>query len=356
MTRARFNRDLAHASQQTITHISGVTKGEDDGQVQFVFSDGALSSPVVIRLVTLNIDEYPHNSGFLAYTDADSIPTALSDLFDEIPSLSQSKSILNTLQLISSCSLASETNDNSDIEMTDVESEGEADEYDYEDDIAFGLGSASRSPTPTNTPREQVRVTGRLIEDLHTAKQAGFKVALLTKVTEREDGCIFALSLPVAQLGLSEDTLEAWEFRFGKCASFKPTLTSALTAFSPKFNNAKGCSAEDVLVDETSQGSTFCSMPISNSINTLMNRQLATLLKIRLNHGVSWDSATEMLEKLTRDGHMRVFASGPSQSFHLADDTEAQVSTAAPSFSTRTTSDTALGLQVLCQKRSSVLL
>ncbi|CCF35875.1 polymerase [Colletotrichum higginsianum] len=365
MTRAQFNRDLAQASQQTITHISGVTKGEDDGQVQFVFSDGALSSPVVIRLVTLNIDEYPHNSGFLAYTDADSIPTALSDLFDEIPSLSQSKSILNTLQLISSCSLASETNDNSDIEMTDVESEGEADEYDYEDDIAFGLGSASRSPTPTNTPREQVKVTGRLIEDLRTAKQAGFKVALLTKVTEREDGCIFAISLPVAQLGLSEDTLEAWEvsssdcivllcrydsrypcvetfkdlasghaasmqFRFGKCASFKPTLTSALTAFSPKFNNAKGCSSEDVLVDETSQGSTFCSMPISNSINTLMNRQLATLLKIRLNHGVSWDSATEMLEKLTRDGHMRVFASGPSQSFHLADDTEAQVSTAAP--------------------------
>ncbi|KAJ0168129.1 Ubiquitin-conjugating enzyme E2Q-like protein 1 [Colletotrichum tanaceti] len=365
MTRAQFNRDLAHASQQTITHISGVTKGEDDGQVQFVFSDGVLLSPLVIRLVTLDIDEYPHNSGFLAYTDADSIPPALSDLFNKIPSLSQSKSIFDTLQLISSCSLASESNDNSDIEMTDVESEDEADEYDYEDDIAFGLGSASRSPTPTNTPREQVKVTSRLIEDLRIAKEAGFKVALLTKVTKRDDGCIFALSIPVAHLGLSEDTLEAWEvsasdcivllcrydsrypcveifkdlasghaasmqFRFGKCASYRPTLTSALTAFSPKFNNAKGSSAEDVLVDETSQGSVFCSMPISNSINTLMNRQLATLLKIRLNHGVSWDSATEMLEKLTRDGHMRVFAPGPSQTFHLADDTEAQVSTSAP--------------------------
>ncbi|OHW94948.1 ubiquitin conjugating enzyme [Colletotrichum incanum] len=373
MTRRRFNSDLAHASQQVVEHISSLSKGEDDGQVQFVFSDDALVSPLVIRLITLNIDEYPQGSGFLAYTDAESIPTAVSELLNELPSLSQSKSILETLQLISrrlSSELASETNDCSDVEMTDIDLDDdleteEDDEYNYEDDMAFGLGSAAPSlPTPINASKEQAKVTGRLVEDLRKAKEAGFKVSLLTSVTKHEDSCIFALSIPVVHLGLNEDTLEAWEvkssdyivllckydsgypsveafkdlapghaasmqFRFGKCASFKPTLSSAFTALNPKFNNAQGSSAEDVLAIEKAQDAAFCSMPISNSIDTFMNRQLATLLKIRLAQGVSWDGATDLLRELTRDGHLRGSKSKLDQKLHLADDMEAQVSTAA---------------------------
>ncbi|GJC85731.1 ubiquitin-conjugating enzyme E2Q-like protein CG4502 [Colletotrichum liriopes] len=373
MTRRRFNNDLAHASQQVVEHISGLTKGEDDGQVQFVFSDDALVSPLVVRLIALNIDEYPQGSGFLAYTDADSIPTAVSRLLDELPSLSQNKSVLETLHLISrrlSSDLASESNDGSDVEMTDVDLDDdleteEDDEYDYEDDVAFGLGSAAPSlPDPINASKEQAKVTGRLVEDLRKAKGAGFKVSLLTNVTEHDDSCIFALSIPVAHLGLNEDTLEAWEvnssdyivllckydsgypsvevfkdlapghaasmqFRFGKCAYFKPTLSSAFTALNPKFNNAQGSSAEDVLAIEKAQDAAFCSMPISNSIDTFMNRQLATLLKIRLAQGLSWDGATDLLRELTRDGHLRGSKSKLHREFHLADDTEAQVSTGA---------------------------
>ncbi|GKT47004.1 ubiquitin-like modifier hub1 [Colletotrichum spaethianum] len=376
MTRRKFNSDLAHASQQAVAHISDLTKGDDDGQVKFVFSDDALVSPLIIRLITLNIDEYPQGSGFLAYTDADSIPTAVSELLDELPSLSQYKSILDTLRLISrrlSRHLASETSDHSDVEMTDVEpndnpdteEDEEDDEYGYEDDVAFGLGSAAHSlPTPTHAPKERVKVTARLVEDLRKAKEAGFKVSLLTNVTEHEDSRIFALSLPVTHLGLNEDTLEAWEvnssdyivllcrydsgypcvetfkdlppghaasmqFRFGKCASFKPTLSSAFTALNPKFNNAQGISAEEVLAIAKAQDAAFCSMPISNSIDTFLNRQLATLLKIRLAQGVSWDGATDLVRTLTRDGHLRGSKSKLNHTLHLADDTEAQVSTTA---------------------------
>ncbi|KAK1987852.1 polymerase [Colletotrichum cereale] len=379
MTRRKFNRDLASASQQVVEHVSGLTKGEDDGQVQFIFSNDYLISPLVIRLITLNVDEYPQGSGFLAYTDAESFPAAVSELLDDLPNLSQNKSILDTLHLISrrlSRDLASEYNDSSDVEMTDVdldddpetEEADEDDEYDYEDDLAFGLGSAAPSlPTLTDAPKERAKVTGRLIEDLRKAKEAGFKISLLANVTEQEDSCIFALSLPVAHLGLNEDTLEAWEvnssdyivllckydsgypcvetfidltpghpasmqFRFGKCASFKPTLSSALTALNPKFNNAQGSSAEDVLATEKAQDAAFCSMPISNSIDTFMNQQLATLLKIRLAHSVSWDGATDLLRKLTRDAHVRGSRSKLYNTSPPTDDTEAQVSTTARGF------------------------
>ncbi|KAK2001274.1 polymerase [Colletotrichum falcatum] len=376
MTRRKFNRDLAAASQQVVEHISGLAKGEDDGHAQFVFSDDSLASPLTIRLIALNVDEYPQGSGFLAYTDAELLPSAVSELLDDLPSLSQNKSVLDTLHLISrrlSRDLALENSDSSDVEMTDVDLDDDLeaekddgdDEYDYEDDLTFGLGSDSRSlPTFNNAPKERANATGRLVEDLRKAKEAGFKISLLTNVTEQEDSCIFALSLPVAHLGLNEDTLEAWEvkssdyivllckydhgypcaetlldlgpghsaslqFRFGKCARFKPTLSSALTALNPKFNNAQESSAEDVLKTEEALDASFCSMPISNSIDTFMNQQFATLLKIRLGHSVSWDGATDLLRKLTRDAHLR----GPESKLHTtstsADDAEAQVSKTA---------------------------
>ncbi|KAK2018934.1 polymerase [Colletotrichum eremochloae] len=379
MTRRKFNRDLAAASQQVVEHISGLTKGEDDGQVQFVFSGNSLISSLVIRLIALNVDEYPQGSGFLAYTDAELIPTAISELLDDLPRLSQNKSVLDTLHLISrrlGRALESENSDSSDVEMTDVDldddletekadEDDEYDEYDYEDDLAFGLGSAPSSiPALSSALKVRTEITGRLIEDLRKAKEAGFKISLLGNVTEQEKSCIFSLSLPVAHLGLNEDTLEAWEvsssdhimllckydagdpcvetfmdlvpghpaslqFRFGKCAGFKPTLSSALTALNPKFNNAQESSSEDVLTTGKAQDAVFCSMPISNSIDTFMNQQLATLLKIRLVHSVSWDGATDLLRKLTRDAHLRDSKSKLHNTSLSADDTEAQVSTAA---------------------------
>ncbi|KAK2066073.1 polymerase [Colletotrichum caudatum] len=376
MTRRKFNRDLTAASRHVIEYISGLKKGEDAGQVEFVLSGHSrLTSPLVIRLIALNVDEYPQGSGFLAYTDAELLPTAVSELLDDLPSLSQNKSILDTLQLISkrmSKDLAPENSDSSDVEMTDVDQDDdleteEDDEYDYEDDLAFGLGSDPPSlPTSINTPEGRAKVTGRLIEDLRKAKEAGFKISFLTNVTEQEGSCIFALSLPVAHLGLNDDTLEAWEvdssdyivllckydhgypcvetfvdlasghpssmqFRFGKCAHFKPTLSSVLTALNPKFNNAQGTSLEDVLTTEKAQDAAFCSMPISNSIDTFMNQQLATLLKIRLAHSVSWDGATGLLRKLTQDTHLRDSRSELFNTPQSSEDTEAQVSTTARS-------------------------
>ncbi|OHE99217.1 polymerase [Colletotrichum orchidophilum] len=376
MTRRKFSSDLAHASREQVEHISGLKKGDDDGEITFVLSHNALSSPVYVRLVAMDVDEYPQGLGFVAFTIEESVSSEVSEVLDNVPNFSQGKSILDTLVMISkklNTGLDSSYDDNdTDVEMTDVDQDEEDEEdndYDY-DDTAFGFDFAGDSvPQSLDTPNSPPKITSRLIDDLQKAKEAGFKISLLSHAAKNETSCIFSLSLPVAHLGINEDTLEAWEvsafdyivllykydagypcvetftnlpsghsnsmhFSFGKCASFKPTLSSALIAFSPKFNTAKGRSAEEGLASGNSRDAAFCSMPISDSMDNFMNKELAKLLKIRLNYGVSWDGAKDMLEDLTKDGHLRGFNSkqsnldpNRSRTSHSLNDNDAQVST-----------------------------
>ncbi|KAI8282175.1 hypothetical protein K4K60_003701 [Colletotrichum sp. SAR11_57] len=373
MTRRKFNSDLAHACQQTVDQISQVAKGDDDGQVVLTFSHGAISSPLVMRLITLNIDDYPQNSGFLAYTDDDSTPRSISALLDELPSATQSKTVLETLTYLSrklSIALAADGN-GSDVEMTDEndendddddeETEGE-DEYDYDDDIMdFGLGNANPAYIQqSDVTQGTCEITRRFIDDLRKAKSAGLKIAFLGDLSaDQQSGCTFALSLPVSHLGLPDDTLEAWEverdsyivllckyhsaypsvenfiklspghvssmeFSFGKCASYKPTLASAITAFNPKFNH--------VDVDDESkitEGTPFVQIPITNSIDTFMNKELSLLLKYRLEYAVSWDRAKELLDEQAKAGHMRADTSISAHGTEYTPDDKQQVSSAA---------------------------
>ncbi|KAK1481267.1 polymerase [Colletotrichum cuscutae] len=277
MARHKFNADLAQASREQVEHISGLQKGDDDGELTFVLSHDALPSPLTVCLTALNVDDYPHGPGFVAYTKEESVST----------------------------------------------------------------------------------------------KDAGFKISLLGDAATHEESCIFALSLLVEHLGISEDTLEAWEisasdyivllfkydagypcvetftklpaghsesmqFRLGKCASFKPTLHSALIPFQKNLDTAKKISEKDGLPKETSREAAFCSMPISESLDIFLNKEFVTLLKTRLDDGVSWDRAKDMMEEMTKEGHLRVDSSTQSspdskrsQTAGSSIEEEAQVSTSA---------------------------
>ncbi|KXH48134.1 polymerase [Colletotrichum simmondsii] len=301
MSRHKFNADLAQASREQVEHISGLRKGDDDGELTFVLSHDALPSPLTVCLTALNVDDYPHGLGFVAYTKEESVPSAVSKVLDDIPNLSQGRTILKTLK----------------------------------------------------------------------AKDAGFKISLLGDAATHEESCIFALSLLVEHLGISEDTLEAWEvsasdyivllfkydagypcvetftklppghsesmqFRLGKCASFKPTLHSALISFQKNLDTAKKSSETDGLPSETSREAAFCSMPISDSLDIFLNKEFVNLLKTRLDDGVSWDRAKDMMEEMTKEGHLRVDSftqSSPdskrSQTADSSIEEEAQVSTSA---------------------------
>ncbi|KAL2882390.1 hypothetical protein SGCOL_002130 [Colletotrichum sp. CLE4] len=361
MTRRKFNGDLAQASNEQVVHISGLRKGDDDGELTFVLSHNALPSPLNICLTALNVDDYPHGSGFVAYTKEESVPIMVSKVLDNISNLTQGKSILNTLVMISkklSASLDSANDDeDEDIEMTDIEDdehydeeEDENEDYEY-DDTDFGLDfGGAPAPQASNTPSHSAKYPRRLIDDLQKAKDAGFKISLLSDAATHEKSCIFALSLLVEHLGISEDTLEAWEvsasdyivllykydFRLGKCASFKPTLNSALIPFQKNLDTAKKRSEENGLPSKNSLDAPFCSMPISESLDIFLSKEFTKLLKTRLDFGVSWDRAKEMMEEMTKEGHYRVVNStknssdqnqGPASD--SLTDNEAQVSTAA---------------------------
>ncbi|KAK1459456.1 polymerase [Colletotrichum melonis] len=363
MARHKFNADLAQASREQVEHISGLQKGDDDGELTFVLSHDALPSPLTVCLTALNVDDYPHGPGFVAYTKEESVSSTVSKVLDDIPNLSQGRSILKTLVMISkkmSSSLNSANIDEgSDVEMTDIdddehcgnyedEDEEEYDDEDYEyDDIDFGIDfGGDATPQP---PSHSAKFPSRLIDDLQKAKDAGFKISLLGDTATHEESCIFALSLLVEHLGISEDTLEAWEisasdyivllfkydagypyvetftklppghsesmqFRLGKCASFKPTLHSALIPFQKNLDTAKKSSEKDGLPKEASREAAFCSMPISDSLDIFLNKEFVTLLKNRLDDGVSWDRAKDMMEEMTKEGHLRVDSS--TQSSH----------------------------------------
>ncbi|KAK1639845.1 polymerase [Colletotrichum phormii] len=382
MTRHKFNGDLAQASQEQVKHISGLRKGDDDGELTFVLSHDALPSPLNICLTALNVDDYPHGFGFVAYTKEESVPSGISKVLDDIPNLTQGKTILNTLVMISkklSASLDSANDDeDTDIEMTDIEDdehydEDEDEDEDYEyDGTDFGLDfGGAPALQASNTPSHSAKYPSRLIDDLQKAKDAGFKISLLSDAATHEKSCIFALSLLVEHLGISEDTLEAWEisasdyivllykydvgypcmetflrlppghsesmqFRLGKCASFKPTLSSALIPFQKNLDTAKKRSEENGLPSKNSLDAPFCSMPISESLDIFLSKEFTKLLKTRLDFGVSWDRAKEMMEEMAKEGHYRVVNStqnssgqNPGPASDSLTDNEAQVSTAA---------------------------
>ncbi|KAF6819978.1 ubiquitin conjugating enzyme [Colletotrichum sojae] len=369
MTRKRFVSDLHHASEQAITNVSHVHKGDDDGEVVFTFSHAILPSPVIIRLVTLSIDDYPDLSGFLAFTDDESIPQAVSQVFDDLPSLSQNKSILDTLNFISrkfSAALATDEDESdSDVEMINVDSEDdeEEDNYIYDDDD-FGLDApVVRKDSGSEPPKGITEITDRLIDDLRNAKDAGLRISLFNDANFQGGLHIFALSLPVVHLGLPKDTLEAWQveasdyivllckhdsvypyverftnlspgssdslhFRFGKCTTSKPTWQSAIAAFN---NNVKETTSEAATygAENSSAQAPFCQMPMSNSINAFMKTELALLLKYRLSCNVSWDGAKELLQEHTKSGHLRLDDCDSVPASKDAQNGEPQVSSAA---------------------------
>ena len=363
MTRRKFNADLAVAVDQPVKHVSHISKGDDDGQVDFTYANDALTAPLPIRMIALDIDGYPDSSGFLAYTDSEDVPQSLLDVLNALPDSTGSKSVLDSLRLLSrqlTAALQSDTAGEelgSDLEMTDMDaddgdehspvtSEEDEEDYDYnfddDDNTTFGL----ESTMPRTSSGSGTKITTRLVEDLRKAKQAGFKIGLLTDPDNGASDGLFSLSLPIKTLCLPQETLEAWEiessdylvllcrfdagyppldtfaqlppgsdigmhFRFGACATFKPCYTSAISAFLSKASTDKGTTTT-IDDDRDNHATTFRPLYVSNSIDMFMQSEFATLLKLRLDDHISWDAAKEKLDSMNKLAHVRANKKSPS--------------------------------------------
>ncbi|TDZ37846.1 Ubiquitin-conjugating enzyme E2Q-like protein [Colletotrichum spinosum] len=345
MTRRKFNSDLLAATQQSVAHVSRVEKGDDDGTLVVTFEHGALARPLTIRLGTVSVDDYP-DLGFFAYSDDDDIPAGISDLLVTLSDMTTNKCVIDVLRMISKrVDTALDTTQDEDVEMTDVEDDTDVeetgtDEYSSDDGFYGGTQQSRAIGQQSRLPHSGREINGRFIQDLQQAKSAGFKIAFLSDVTRHASECTFALSVPVSHLGLPDDTLEAWEikskehmvllckydsgypsmdkftsvsqnhpstmtFAFGTCSTYKPSLSSALAAFNKNTRNSKtaeyGISIRNVLDQEA----VFVQAQITSSVDNFVNSELALLLQNRLNNGVSWDKAKQMLQDRARAGHLR---------------------------------------------------
>jgi len=58
MTRKEFIADVAAAAQKDISRVTGIAKGDDDGDVNFIFNPAA-GPPLEIGLVALGMFKLP---------------------------------------------------------------------------------------------------------------------------------------------------------------------------------------------------------------------------------------------------------------------------------------------------------
>ncbi|KAM0325400.1 hypothetical protein ACHAQA_007386 [Verticillium albo-atrum] len=344
MTRRKFNADVAEAATVSIKGISAVKLGPDDGEVDCIYTNDAFASRLALRITTGNVDDYPDHQGFHGSTECD---TANSDTLDVLGSLvdfTEGKSVADSLRILSKQlervlqPLATKQLHDQDVPMADADDdeldyedadEGDTDiefeDYDVEilDNTAFGLGSG---PVMTGT-QNQIRSNARRLEDLTKARQAGFKIGLWL------DDNILSLGLRVCKLGLPEETLTAWQikrtdfivllckyddqyhplevfasmqgprkpvqFRIGKCKSYKPSTATAQLAFT------KPAQEEPSTEKANDREDAFERLYVSNSLDLWMEQEFAALLKIRDNHGVSWDRAKLVFMAISKDRNIQ---------------------------------------------------
>ncbi|KAL2759667.1 hypothetical protein ACRALDRAFT_2023808 [Sodiomyces alcalophilus JCM 7366] len=350
MTRSKFNADVEAAASTGIESISDVMRGDDDGQVCFVYTHPTLDISIPIRIFTVYVDGYPNHPGFLAYTDSDNVPPSVAKALDSLSGVTSDKSVVEALRILSTKLQAALTQNGSgpehgpqsrDTEMTDVDEDYDYDDEDQDydededflgaplddfDDGTFGIEPQTVSHHPA---RLAVEISPALVSDLRQAKEVGMSIGILT---EQGSNGIFSLSVPVSMMGLPEETLTAWEvnpkqylvllckyvsgyrplsllmssgtlgssagleFRFGACDKFKPSLASATEAFA---NSTSDLGISSPANGHDSDGE-FQPLNISHSLDMWMKAEFGTLLHLRLKGCQSWDHAKQELDKLVQ--------------------------------------------------------
>lgn len=225
--------------------------------------------------------------------------------------------------------------DDSDVEM-DTGSEIEENNYfqglDSEDDHLDGNGWSPGSPSPPPIPHiglASARVedsasiralNSRIRKDLRMAKSAGFRVGHIGPLLSNSPDAFVTISCRVAKLGISEEALQAWdldqslyflilirfksgykplerlisgdhavsrnvEIRVGLSHNYKIQISQAIDAFSQLKQRGKENKSTGPR-NANSEG--LYPLFIGRPLEGLLNERLVTILKYRLEKGLSW--------------------------------------------------------------------
>ncbi|KAH6604885.1 hypothetical protein Trco_006592 [Trichoderma cornu-damae] len=329
-----FNQDLATSKAAEISGVSGVRRGDSDGEVVFTWSPNNAEISLEIRILVLDVDMYPQSSSVMIFTESDSSWIDVSSVLKRLSASLAKKKIQAMIKAVAEKLLAK-----AEFEADSCETAESDDTFDSEDcggteweyDDIFDGPPFARTPSRP-TPDQQIAAppsSRRLKKDLQIVQSAGLSVGVFPRRPLR-DAEFFSLSLRVAKLGIPEHALEAWglkdreylvllcrfpphyptipellettfdewkpEFRFGKCSRPKPSIETARLAFkamSDPNSDAKQTATSDDKSEATDASGDFVPLYMSNSINMLMNGEFLRLLKMRRSDGVSWDEALD---------------------------------------------------------------
>jgi ubiquitin-conjugating enzyme E2 Q len=354
--RARYLADHELAVQGSIPNIKDISNVEGEGEFSFTYTHPHLASSSGLRLDVIPQDysSYPSEHLFLVMVARNyAISSTFSDVIENFLATSNGMKVGDALRALSQSltdvlegqSKGSITDDGEDTAMTDVddtqedlyEDEDEDNYDDFElvedqDDDLFGLGSRdNQNHIPANVEPETL---SRICKDLQALRSAGFKVGTICGFKEAASARILSASVRVDKLCLSEETRDAWNLkaddfivlliRYGdsylcfdkglavashaakltfclrKCRVYKPAVSEALKAFAQPDSSSTKAGVTGAGNAEAGDTSALDMLHVANSIDTFMNSDFMSMLKLRLAHGTNWDGASKELRALRR--------------------------------------------------------
>ncbi|KAH6896906.1 hypothetical protein B0T10DRAFT_167910 [Thelonectria olida] len=367
----QFNLDVAEAASTPVDGVSNIHRGDSDGEIVFTYTHHDLA-PIELLALATDVDSYPRDCYFLVFTSSEHVEKHLVTLLESLSDKVTGKKVAEVIRLIStnlSAKLESNSTESSDDINMDIDGDDDDmsngsgfdpidslsidEEYGgYELDLDWPRAAPTHSPAPD---RESLR---QFKHHLRQASGQGIFVSLSSmKMVDSVSG-ILSMAVHVSKLGISDEVLEAWDlkcsdfvvmlvklpygyrttqkilelpsdqseirFRFGKCASPRPSPRTANGAFNRRQAGEKvddmeeSSETEPDSVDEDA----FVSLYISGSLNSLLNQEFLSLLHLRRSQDLSWDQAQQRKFNMRRAVHIRTRYPQRDLSDEATDNTE----------------------------------
>lgn len=344
MPRRQFIADLQKAQNDVLpAGVHDLQQGEDDGQLEFLFTTdtgSGLALPVKVTALIPDVSEYPKSHEYMIFSGEDA-PLHIADALENIRR-TNGKTVFELLDIVSTTLSRQSPDQDGDTEMQESQFDDDDLEEDYEDDDvydsdheAFQIGAQQTTPFAAPSPGVKLRPADRAFRnrvrsDLITAKEAGFKVGVLGPLLSGFNAFV-TVSIRLAKLGISEEALQAWQVEASEylililqypngyktneelqgfdsirlepnigmrvCIGkkYKPTLQEAIKAFAvaKKYDReslgANNIPSAEVAVEDSSIKDAFISKPL----NGLLKERLVALLRYR-SAGMGWKGAEEL--------------------------------------------------------------
>ncbi|PQE18799.1 ubiquitin conjugating enzyme protein [Rutstroemia sp. NJR-2017a WRK4] len=344
MARKAFLADVVAASEKNIPNVISISRGDDDGDINFCYIHEA-AEPVEIGLLAMDISEYPSGNTYMIFAKSDGAPEAVTSTLSQLEPSSAGMRlpdlISNISQKLQRALATGASNDpvsidDEDDEMEDAEDEESEDELDFpdqdedflDDRMNFTHEKALSSSRIKLGPEAIAKLNRRIRSDARAVRLAGFKIGVLSGMTAEAQSSILSISILAAKLGLSEEAMQAWDIepqqyvvlllrytegyktfeniiaepakhsgvdcRIGVSNKYKPTNTEALSAFSD--TNKAGAKpftreSDDSISQNGQDMAGFFNIFISSSLDEFINTKMISLLKIREATGLGWEAA-----------------------------------------------------------------